>query len=309
MKHPVKPMLCGWATAPIGEQPFVVRPDTAYEVKWDGYRMIAAKTGDVVQLYLRSSADVTDQFPEIVAAVRALPVDCVLDGEAIVLRDGWPSFQDFQNRMGLSKERRTNDLKFMVFDVLGFGDLDIMPTPYSGRRQVLEKLVPKDGGTLMYGPASTDGAALWKFVLEHELEGLIAKPLNSRYLPGERGTWVKIKRYVTETFTVVGYTPGGGRRESTFAALLLAEPDAAGTGLRLCGLAGTGFTDAVLSDLTGRMTAIRRETPTERLTDAAAPWWRNVVWVEPLIQGRVAYSERTDGNGLRGPASWQGAVS
>jgi bifunctional non-homologous end joining protein LigD len=88
--------------------------------------------------------------------------------------------------MSLSAERRSADLKFMAFDVLSFGGLDIMDRPYSERRAVLEKLVPTGGAALTMGPSSPDATKLWKFVEEHDLEGLISKPLSAAYVPGTR---------------------------------------------------------------------------------------------------------------------------
>jgi bifunctional non-homologous end joining protein LigD len=312
MKHPISPMLCGWGPVPAIGDDFAARPGFTYELKWDGYRMIAVKRGADVQLYLRSGVFVTEQgWTDVIReAIQALPVDCVIDGEAIVLKDGWPSFNDFQNRMSLSRERRAADLKFMAFDVLSFGDSDIMDRPYSERRTLLEKLVAAGGDALTCGPSSTDATKLWKFVLENQLEGLISKPLNAKYKPGERGTWAKHKRFIVEEFAIVGYAAGGGRREGTFGALLVAEPN--GDGLRICGSVGTGFTDAVLDDLTKRFEAIELDTPSILLTKdgwKSVANMKNVTWVRPELRCRVAYQERTTSNSLRGPASYQGLVA
>lgn len=307
MQHPVKPMLCGWGPVPKPDDDFVGRPGFAYELKWDGYRMVAVKRGGDVQLYLRSGVYVTDQtWTDVIReSIAALPVDVVIDGEAIVLRDGWPHFNDFQNRMSLTRARREADLKFMAFDVLSFGRTDIMDSPYHERRAVLERLVAAGGPSLTIGPSSTDATKMWKFVMERGLEGLISKPLNSRYKPGERGTWAKHKRFVTEEFVIVGFGAGDGRREGTFGHLVVAEPD--GDGLRICASVGTGFTDKTLDDLTERFAAIRLERPAELIRNA--PRSSTTRWVRPELRCRVAYQERTGSGTLRGPASYQGLVA
>jgi bifunctional non-homologous end joining protein LigD len=301
-------MLCGWQNAPAEGEPFPSMPGRAFEIKWDGYRLQALKEGNEVRiLFGRSANDVTAEFPEFVEAMRRIPVDCILDGEALVLRDGWPHFQDFQNRMALSPAERQERLRFVAFDVLQFGTTDAMTAPYSERRKALEALVAPAAPMIFVGPSSTDGAKMWQFVLDHQLEGLIAKPLNSRYTPGARGTWTKIKRLVTETFTVVGYTPADtGKRAGWFGALIVAEPK--GESLRACGAVGTGYNDDVLADLMRQLEPIKRTTPHETLLKQDLAGYKGVIWVEPVLKGRVTYSERTDYDTLRGPASWKGQV-
>lgn len=306
---PIAPMLCGWITPPADGEPFPSMPGRAFEIKWDGYRLQALKEGDSVRiLFGRSANDVTEEFPEFVEAVRRIPVDCIIDGEAIVLRDGWPHFQDFQNRMGLTKAERAERLRFVAFDVLQFGQIDATTAPYTERRKALEALVEAAAPTVFVGPSSTDGAKMWQFVLDHNLEGLIAKPLNSRYMPGQRGTWMKIKRMVTEEFVVVGYTPANeGKRAGWFGALVVAEPS--GDNLRACGAVGTGFNDDQLADLMAQLQKIRRVGPPERLLKQNLGEYRTAVWVEPVIRAKVQYAERTDYNTLRGPAAWKGQVA
>lgn len=301
---PIAPMLCGREAPPLDGQPFRGKPGYAYEIKWDGYRLQTIKSGDtVVVLFGRSANDVTDQFPEFVEAVRRIPVDCILDGEAVVMRDGWPSFQDFQCRGLLSKARRAADLKFIAFDVLVFGDTSCLKFPYSERRKALEALVAPAAPEVIVGPSSTDGKAMWDFVVEHQLEGLIAKPLNSIYQPGYRGLWTKIKRMVTEEFVIFGYTPGVGKREGGISTVLVAERE--GDRLRPVGAVGTGFPDGA-SEVTRRMDAVRAAGPSPLLTTKVMG--KGIVWTEPVLLCKVAYQERTNGNTLRGPAVWGGLV-
>ena len=315
MKHPIRPMLCGWLDSPVGNQPFVNKPGTAYELKWDGYRMIAVKEGGTVSLYFRSGNYATAEFPEIVRSIMMIPGDVVLDGEVMVLRNGSPSFQDLQNRMGLSKARRDTDLRYMVYDVLQIGQLDCTGYPYSARRQALEKIHENlsaafPGSSLSIGVSSTDGAALWSVVMERKLEGLIAKPLSSTYRQNERGTWVKIKRHVIEKLYVAGYTEGIGKRTGYLGAMIVAEQTA--DGLRLCGCVGTGFTDPMLADLRQRFAPLE-VSPAEGLAMWPAANVKSIVgrsvvqWVKPEVAGLVEYPDRTDEGVLR-MAAWKGVA-
>src|ERR1035437_10355267 len=139
MQLPVKPQLCGWQPAPVEGERLESEPGMAYEVKWDGYRIVAANTGDVVRLYTRGGTQVTSEYPELVASLFALPTDAVLDGEVVVLRNGWPSFLDLQNRMTLGATRRAADLRYVVYDVLEVAGADSTQHSYVERRKVVER--------------------------------------------------------------------------------------------------------------------------------------------------------------------------
>lgn len=310
MKHPIAPMLCGWQDAPTDGAPFKSQPGMAYEIKWDGYRLIAAKVGDSIRLYLRSGRFVTDEYPEIVASLRQIPIDVVLDGEILVMRDGVASFQDLQNRMRLPRSRRAADLKFMTYDVLSFGALDTTKYAYVARREVLGKIVAMAGEAVTIGESSTDGAYMWKQVLDGKLEGLIAKPLASKYVAGNAGrtVWTKIKRLVREEFTVLGYTKGLGKRDGFFGALLIGQKDEAGA-MQLVGKVGTGFTDAVLRDLTDKMLPLEQDNghwPARVVQQLIGS--EQVVWVRAELRGTVEFAERSD-NGTPRMPSWKGLVS
>ncbi|MDH3427324.1 MAG: DNA ligase, partial [Gemmatimonadota bacterium] len=134
------------------DQPFD-DPEWLFELKLDGYRMLGSRHGPAARLLTRNSNDASRSFPEIIRALRALPVsDCVLDGE-VVIHDsaGRPSFQRLQKRARL---RRPMDVKwaslrqpatFYVFDLLGLCGFDLRPLPLETRKQVLRSFLPPAG--------------------------------------------------------------------------------------------------------------------------------------------------------------------
>src|SRR4051794_33469759 len=159
----------------------------AYEVKWDGFRAIVRAGGDF-RVRSRRGWDMTALVPEL----EALPAG-VYDGELVAFVDGVPYFPAVCARL----LNGVNDvvLHYLVFDLLALDGYTTMHLPYEGRRAKLEWLrLP--GDVALVADRFDDGAALWDVVRERGLEGVVAKRLDSRYLPGERG-WVKTKNRET----------------------------------------------------------------------------------------------------------------
>src|SRR5204863_735236 len=120
--------------------------------------------------------------------------------------------------------------------------------PLDERRQRLETLLDKRNRTVRLSDAFDDGNSLLQAATEQQLEGIMAKRLDSRYLPGKRTRdWLKIKTHGEQEFVIAGYTRGKGRREGSFGSLVLATngPD----GLEFAGNVGTGFDEAEIQRL------------------------------------------------------------
>jgi bifunctional non-homologous end joining protein LigD len=156
----------------------------AYEVKWDGFRAIV-RAGDDFRVRSRRGWDMTALVPEL----QALPAG-VYDGELVAF--GIPYFPDVCSRV-LNGDRSIR-LTFMVFDLLVLAGRETMRLPYVERRQLLENLDLRPAAVV--SDRFDDGTALFDVVRERGLEGVVAKRLDSRYLPGERG-WVKTKNRKT----------------------------------------------------------------------------------------------------------------
>jgi bifunctional non-homologous end joining protein LigD len=296
----VKPMLAVLSTLPPDEEHW------AYEVKWDGVRAIAFCESGRLRLESRTLRDITSHYPELRALAEELGArEVVLDGEIVAYDEsGRPSFQRLQRRMHLASEsavrRRMADtpVTYVIFDLLHLDGRSLADLPYTERRDRLEELAPDGPSWQTPRNHRGDGAALLEATAKQGLEGIVAKRIDSRYLPGRRGrAWLKVKNFQGQELVIGGYLPGQGRRADTLGALLVGYHDADGD-LRYAGRVGTGFTDEMLRDLLSRLEPLRtRETPfTGRQPPKAA------IFVEPRLVAEVAFSEWTSARTLRAPS-------
>jgi bifunctional non-homologous end joining protein LigD len=159
--------------------------DYAYEPKWDGFRALVGRNGEL-RVKSRRGWDMTSLVPELADLADGLAVD----GELVAFGDdGLPSFPRLCDRM--LHGRRRIDVMLIIFDVLAIDGRDVTRRPYWERRRLLEALA-LDGDHWSTTPSHEDGDALWGKVCELGLEGVVAKKRSGHYLPGRRG-WIKIK--------------------------------------------------------------------------------------------------------------------
>lgn len=265
------------------------------EIKYDGYRLLAVKSGDDVRLYSRAHHDWTDKFTLLADAVAKLtPKTLVLDGEACAVDEaGNPAFHRLQQ--WLSGERRTVSLVFAAFDVLHVDGEDLRALPFEDRRARLTALLANAPRPLTISTAlEGDPRALLAAVRASGLEGLIAKRKGSPYVGGPTTDWIKLKVEKRQDFAVIGWTPLTGHRQ-VVGALVLGVVDE-GT-LRFAGKVGSGFDDALRRDLAKQLAPDATETcaarDPERIPD--------VRWVRPRLVVEVGYQEWTDSGKPRFP--------
>jgi bifunctional non-homologous end joining protein LigD len=278
----------------------------AFELKWDGIRAVAHWDGSALRFETRNLRDVTVAYPELQPMGRALGgTPLVLDGEVVALDDdGVPSFQLLQERMHVT-DRHTaarragaRPVLYVAFDLLHCGDDNLMPRPFTERRACLEAL-SLGGPTWATSPSFPgEGTTTQQVAEARHFEGVVAKRLDSAYLPGQRSpAWTKVKDTKRDEFVVGGWLPGEGNREGRIGALLVGLPDGEG-GLTYCGGVGTGFTDKELRRLKQRL---------EPLVTTTSPFTtplprRDAVFVRPEVVADVEYRERTTGGILRQPS-------
>jgi bifunctional non-homologous end joining protein LigD len=267
-----------------------------FEVKWDGYRALAYLRGSDVQLLSRNDKDLTERFAkvarEVVKAVKT--THAVLDGEVCALDDrGRASFSEMQ--------RGGTALVYYVFDVLEIEGESLVDLPLRDRRERLEKLLDRRNRTVRLSEEFDDGDALYAAAKDQELEGIMAKRLDSRYYEGRRTRdWLKVKTHGRQEFIVAGYTHGGGRRASTFGSLILAVRE--GDELRYVGNVGTGFDDAEIRRLLGKLKPLRRETsPFQPIPKLPRVRKDEIVWTEPQLVAEVEFAQWTHDDHLRAP--------
>jgi bifunctional non-homologous end joining protein LigD len=303
MPKPLKPMLATLSTRlPRDEEAW------AYEIKWDGVRAIAYSEGGHLRLESRNLREITSHYPELRALGPELgSTDAILDGEIVAFDDeGRPSFERLQSRMHLASEsqirRRMADtpVTYLIFDLLYLDGRSFVDLPYAERRKRLEALQLEGPSWQTPSHHRGEGKALLHLTEERGLEGLVAKRLDSRYLPGRRSrAWLKVKNIRSQELVIGGWLPGQGRRAGTIGAILVGyyEEDDGGRQLRYAGRVGSGFTEAELRRLAGMLEPLEtRQSPFEGRQPP-----KQSVFVEPRLVAEIAFREWTAARTLRAP--------
>jgi bifunctional non-homologous end joining protein LigD len=295
----IKPMLATAGVLPRDQDAY------AFEMKWDGIRAVTYWNGKTLTLESRNLRDITRSWPELRGIGDALgDTSVILDGEIVSLDSrGVPSFQRLQERMHVAAP--TNDLvakvpaAYFVFDVLHVGNRSVLAKPWTERRAILEDL-DINGGCWATPPAYRgEGDVTIAVAKERELEGVVAKRMDTAYTPGLRSKqWIKIKNVARNEFVVGGWTPGEGRREGSIGSLALGRP--VDGGLVYVGNVGTGFTDKELRRLESVLTPLR--TDENPFVQNVSYVKKGTVFVEPRLVTDVEYTERTNEGILRHPS-------
>jgi len=271
--------------------------DFLFEIKWDGIRCLAFIEEGVLRLRNRRRADQTDRYPEF-ACLKDLPPGTVLDGEIILLKDGKPSFPLLLSReqartplriQGLSKAMPAT---FMVFDLLYENYESWMNRPLRERRVRLAELIkPVCNPYLQLSDGITGkGSAYFAEAVRQDLEGVVAKRLDSRYLPGQRNdAWLKIKRQAEVVCAVIGFVPSG---PNDFRSLIIAcEHEGE---LQCVGKVGSGIEESLRKKLYQLLTQRLLRKP-------LIPCSIKGKWIPPGLFCRVAFQEQTESGDLRSP--------
>jgi bifunctional non-homologous end joining protein LigD len=306
----IAPMLATLGEVPAG-------PGWAFEVKFDGVRAVGYRSGDGLMLFSRNDRDVTSTYPEVagVALGGTAGGGLVVDGELVALDErGRPDFELLQERMHLrapsSRVLAAVPVRYVVFDLLEQDGRSLLELPYRVRREHLIEL-GLDAHPGVVVPAAFTGIA-GEVVLaamdEQGLEGVVAKRVDSLYLPGRRSrSWIKTAVRRTHEVIVAGWFPGSGNRRESLGSLALGAHDDDGT-LVYVGDVGTGFTDAARARLLERLRPLERATPpfdAERTAPRAWPARKagrgRARWVEPRLVGEIEYRVFTRSTSCRPP--------
>ncbi|OLU14748.1 DNA ligase D [Pseudomonas sp. PA1(2017)] len=267
--------------------------DWLYEIKYDGYRIMARVKEGEVTLFSRNGHDWTARMAPQAKALEKLKLgDSWLDGEAVVLDEqGMPDFQALQNAFD---DARSGDILYFLFDAPWLDGVDQRELPVEQRRKALQQKLPKRKGPLRFSEAfEVDHQSVLGSACALGLEGVIGKRAGSPYRSSRSADWIKLKCRQRQEFVVVGFTKPQGSR-SGFGALLLAVNEA--KGLRYAGRVGTGFNETLLANLHKRMKALARDdSPLHKQPGAAQR--RGVQWIEPQLVVEVAFAGWT-GEGL-----------
>lgn len=271
-----------------------------YEVKFDGYRMLAKLRGGRVTLLTRRGQDWTERFPNVRDDLARLPArEAVLDGEMVVVgRDGVTDFQALQNALSDGNDGREGRLMYFAFDLLYLDGRDLRGCAQVSRKRALQALlaeVPEEG-TLRYTEhLEEDGAAVFQHACKLGIEGVIAKRPEAPYRSGRGNSWLKVKCGRRQEFVIVGFTEPTGSRQGLGAILVGVNTSGK---LVYAGKVGTGFTSKTLTTLRSQLEALERAQP----AFAGAPRMRGVHWVEPRLIAEVHFAAWTRDGRLRHPS-------
>lgn len=268
----------------------------SYEIKFDGYRVLARIDAGAVTLFTRNGHDWTAKLPGLQRAVARLGLDSGwLDGEIVVMdASGAPDFQALQNAMD---GRRLRDIQYFVFDLPYCNGHDLRPSPLRERRALLRSLLAAAPVPLITFSENFEVAPdklLAKACAMH-WEGLIAKRLDAPYVSKRSLDWLKLKCLQRQEFVIAGYTdPKGELRSGGFGALLLGTYR--NDTLHYAGRVGTGFSAESMAALLKKFQRLHTAT-TPFATYRDSRGVRDVHWLKPTLIAEVAFSQWT-GTGL-----------
>ncbi len=280
-----------------------------WEFKWDGVRAIAYVSGGEVRLISRNDKDMTGSYPELGVLAGRVKAPVILDGEIVALRGGRPDFGALQSRMHVrhppARLLADAPVQLYLFDLLHYGEESLLDVPYTERRDRLGEL-GLDADPVRTPPWYRDDAEIILATsLKYGLEGVVGKPLTSRYHPGGRRDWIKVKNIRHQEVIICGWNQGEGARANTIGSLVLGVYDDGR--LRYAGNVGTGFTEAMLADLMRLLAPLERGS-SPFSTPVPARYARGAHWAEPRLVGEVAFTEWTADGSMRHP-SWHGLRS
>jgi bifunctional non-homologous end joining protein LigD len=283
----------------------------AYELKWDGIRALATVADSTVRLSSRTGRDITAAYPELQPVGQATRgLSAVLDGEIVAPDEsGRPSFGRLQRRMNLQDPAQVAALigevpvRYVVFDLLELNGTDLTRVPYQQRRELLEQLEIDSPVAAVPPNFVGQPEVAEQFSQTHGLEGVVAKRLDSLYLPGRRTTaWVKSKFTHDQAVVLGGWRHGEGARQR-LGALLMGLPADDGT-LAFVGRVGSGLTEQDIDTLLRRFGELATDVNPFGGTLPAVEQ-RGALFLEPALVGEVRYTEWTVDNRLRAPV-WRG---
>ncbi len=276
-----------------------------YELKFDGYRVIAFIEGGRVRLMTRNNNDCTARFSVVAEALldwagsRAM----VLDGEmAVTDASGKTDFQALQSYL---KHPKAHTLTYILFDLLALNGADLRKHPLMQRKETLEALMTDAPESLRFSRHVYEkGMESFNAACQLEMEGIIGKKADSVYSGTRNGDWIKLKCPQRQAFVIGGFTLTE-KNTSGLSSLLLGNYD--GDELLYVGRAGTGFNRFNVKELQTKFNRLKRAKPPFKNTPVPKPG-ETITWLEPRLFAQIQFTEMTNDNLLR-QASYKGLVT
>jgi bifunctional non-homologous end joining protein LigD len=285
----IPPML-----ATLVQKPFT-DDDWLFEIKWDGYRMLAFVDQGNAQLKSRSNKIWNSTFSIIVNALQGIKGQAVFDGELVVVdAKGKSQFQLMQNYT----KTRKGTLCYYVFDLLFKDGKDLRELPLIERKEILKKYLKELALPMVFfsDHVFKDGEAFFKAAVAEHLEGIIGKKITSSYQSKRSREWVKIKSALRQEVVIGGFTAPRGSRQQ-FGALLVGVYNEKNE-LEYVGHVGGGFDGGLLKDIYAKLEPlVQKKCPFKNTPKTNA----TATWVKPQLICEVSFTEWTQDNSMRHP--------
>lgn len=275
-----------------------------YELKYDGYRILAFVESDKVRLVTRNGNELTGRFGDVADSLALLAGNraMILDGEMVITdAEGRTDFQALQNYM---KNPTKQNLTYIIFDLLALDGEDLRKRRLIDRKELLENLMKGAPKNLYYSKSvKGNGEESFDAACKYGLEGIIGKRADSAYSGMRNGDWIKLKCRNEQEFVIGGYTLSDKKTEGGGVSSLLLGFYREET-LIYAGRSGTGFTERTRKELEKKFGSLKigkcpfSEEPKPNKNEA-------IIWLEPEMVAEIKFAEWTDENLLR-QASFKG---
>jgi len=291
----LRPMLA------VSSEPFD-SSDYLFEIKWDGYRCLIYLEDNTTILRSRNGFDLSGQFPELAGLHKEVKQQpAILDGEIVVLKNGKPSFSRIQSRgrlkdpIRIGRARAEDPAIFIPFDILYCAGKNIMELTLKTRKERLEESVVNGEAIVTSQYILNEGLKFFAACVEQGLEGVVAKKIDSIYLPGRRSSsWLKFRHTREADLVICGYQPGvSGRRLGSL--VLGGYKDGR---LVYQGKVGTGFSEQEYEAL---LDGLRKLEVVQEPLLVPREEKRRTIFVRPSLVCSVEYLTTTGEGYLRHP--------
>jgi bifunctional non-homologous end joining protein LigD len=266
-----------------------------HEIKFDGYRAIAAVAGENARIYTRNGHDWSGRFAQLIPPLNALACEsALLDGEIVVMdAEGRTHFGALQDAIAEGK----SGMRYYLFDLLELDGEDLRKRPLGERKQALKELfdASETNGALLYSDhVKGSGQGVFDRACDLKLEGIISKRADAPYRSGRTANWLKSKCGMEQEFVIIGWRPSN-KPKRPFSSLLLGVRE--GGKLRYAGRVGSGYSDTRLDKLSALFKKHARPTPP--VDDAPRLVARQARFLEPVLVAEISFRGWTDDGYVR----------
>ncbi|MEP7377865.1 MAG: DNA ligase D [Chitinophagaceae bacterium] len=287
----VSPMLCTLVKEPPQDD------DYFFEIKWDGYRINSFIQNKKIRLDSRGGKDYTSKYPPVVAALKRLKHDLVLDGEIVVFNEeGLPDFNAVQNYNG-----HNTSINYFVFDVLWIDGYNIKKLSLTERRQILKSVIVDDK-ILQISKTFDDGTELFKKIMQSGMEGIVAKRPASLYKEDDRSRdWLKIPTRIRQEFVIGGWAQSEKAR--SFRSLLFGAYNKGN--FEWIGRSGSGYKEIEMPGILNKLKKIevKKSSFVNQVRDTKGA---SIHWVKPQLVANFEFAAWTPSGRIRKPATFLG---